>query len=120
MDLRRDDLTRIARAPAKLNLFLASLGRRDDGFHELETLMVPIRLFDSVAFLPIPSSKSGELPELTLSVHVCDSGRAGAKYATIPEGRENLVVRSLELLQQRSGCEFGAEVELTKRIPSEA
>jgi 4-diphosphocytidyl-2-C-methyl-D-erythritol kinase len=120
MDLRRDDLTRIARAPAKLNLFLESLGRRDDGFHELETLMVPIRLFDSVSFLPILSAKPGELPELELSVHVCDSVCAGRKSDAIPEGRENLIIRVLELLRQRSGCELGAKIDLAKRIPSEA
>jgi 4-diphosphocytidyl-2-C-methyl-D-erythritol kinase len=120
MDLRRDDLTRIARAPAKLNVFLGMLGRRDDGFHELETLMVPIRLFDSVAFLPISPTKSDEVAELQLSVRVCDSVGAAAKSAAIPEGRENLIIRALELLRQRSGCEFGAKIALVKRIPSEA
>jgi 4-diphosphocytidyl-2-C-methyl-D-erythritol kinase len=120
MDLRRDDLTRIARAPAKLNLFLESLGRRDDGFHELETLMVPIRLFDSVSFLPVLPAISGELPALNLSVRMCHTVRASAKNSAIPEGRENLIIRALELLQQRSGCELGANVQLTKRIPSEA
>ena len=38
----------------------------------------------------------------------------------IPTGADNLVVRALELLRQRSGCELGAKVELVKRIPSAA
>ncbi len=36
--------------PAKLNLFLEVLERRDDGFHEIETLMVPVSLYDTLRF----------------------------------------------------------------------
>ena len=39
-------------APAKLNLFFEVLGKRSDGFHEIETLMVPINLYDSLTFTP--------------------------------------------------------------------
>jgi 4-diphosphocytidyl-2-C-methyl-D-erythritol kinase len=120
MDLRRDDLTRIARAPAKLNLFLDLLGRRDDGFHDLETLMIPIRLCDSVSFLPLLPAGDGDRPPIKLSVRMCDPVRADTKRAAIPQGRENLIVRALELLRDRSGCELGANVELVKRIPSAA
>ena len=48
MYLRRDEPTRTARAPAKLNLYLEVGERRGDGFHELETLIVPIRIWDSL------------------------------------------------------------------------
>ena len=40
------------RAPAKVNLHLEVLGRRPDGFHELETLMVAVNLFDTLEFRP--------------------------------------------------------------------
>ncbi|HEX4413964.1 MAG TPA: 4-(cytidine 5'-diphospho)-2-C-methyl-D-erythritol kinase [Lacipirellulaceae bacterium] len=120
MDFRRDNLTRIARAPAKLNLLLDLLGRRDDGFHELETIMVPIRLCDSVAFLPTKHSNDGDAPEITLSVRMCGPGGADTKSEAIPEGRDNIIVRTLELLRQRSGCELGAQVELIKRVPPAA
>ena len=39
-------------APAKLNLYLEVLGRRDDGFHELETLMTPVRIYDRLRWQP--------------------------------------------------------------------
>lgn len=120
MDFRRDNLTRIARAPAKLNLFLDLLGRRHDGFHELETLMIPIRWCDSVSFLPISRIAGEDVPEITLSLRMCDHAQAAKKSEAIPEGRDNIVVRALELLRQRSGCEFGAQVELVKRVPSAA
>jgi 4-diphosphocytidyl-2-C-methyl-D-erythritol kinase len=119
MDLRRDDLKRIAHAPAKLNLYLDLLGRRADGFHEVETLMVPIRLYDSVSFVPI-RRVAGETAGIQLDVRVCEPLPTASNCADIPTGANNLVVRALELLRQQSGCELGAKVELVKRIPSEA
>src|SRR5258706_9947614 len=103
MDLRREDLKRTARAPAKLNLFLNLLGRRDDGFHEVETLMVPIRLADTVSFLPVRSAENNLPAEIRLSVRVCEPVRSSLKTAPIPVGADNLVVRALERLRQRSG-----------------
>src|SRR6478752_1616137 len=119
MDLRRDDLKRIAHAPAKLNLYLDLLGRRADGFHEVETLMVPIRLYDSVSFVPT-RRVAGETAAIELDVRVCEPLPTASNCAEIPTGANNLVVRALELLRQQSGCELGAKVELVKRIPSEA
>jgi 4-diphosphocytidyl-2-C-methyl-D-erythritol kinase len=119
MDLRSDDFTRLARAPAKLNLFLEVLGRRPDGFHELETLMVPIRLFDQLALVPTPSPSPTELGEIHLDVRTCWPADAPIT-PSVPTGRENLVVKALELLRERSGCRSGAHVTLTKRVPPAA
>lgn len=119
MYLRRDHLKRTARAPAKLNLYLEILGRRDDGFHELETLMVPIRLSDSLSFastLPIDDRPG----EIVLVVRECFPARSSKPKHTIPAGGKNLVVRALELLRERSDCQLGADVELVKRIPAAA
>jgi len=119
MDLRRDDLTRIARAPAKLNLYLNVLGRRADGFHELETVMVPIRLFDTLTFLPVRTDTVGPAGDIRLDVRVAGA-RAQSGQEPIPTGESNLVVRALRLLHERSGCELGARVGLVKRIPTAA
>jgi 4-diphosphocytidyl-2-C-methyl-D-erythritol kinase len=120
MNLRQNELKRTIHAPAKLNLFLEVLGRRDDGFHELETLMVPIRLFDSLtlAATPAVAGRSGEILFRVAGVGV--NRQIGTAPDQIPTGAENLVVRALELLRERSGCQMGAEVELIKRIPSAA
>lgn len=116
MDLRRDEAKRIARAPAKLNLYLNVLGRREDGFHELETVMLPIRIYDSLSLVPIPPNERGALGPIRWNVvHSADSPRL--RPHQVPIGPTNLVVRALELLRLRSGCELGAEVELAKRIP---
>lgn len=80
--------------------------------------MVPVRWFDSLAFEPIPATKgtSGSI-EFTLRGHrLEDVGLEGG----VPGDSRNLVVRALELLRERSGCELGARVELVKRIPSGA
>src|SRR5262245_38983006 len=100
MNLRRDDLKRIALAPAKLNLFLELLCRRDDGFHELETLMVPIRLADTVSFLPVRPDPASAAAPIQLDVRMCGPPTEPADADKIPAGPENLVVRALELLRQ--------------------
>src|SRR6266404_6063367 len=118
MDLRRDDFKRSIRAPAKLNLFLDVLGRRGDGFHDLETLMVPVRLADQVSMTRTRST--AQPGEICLDVHTCWPNRSPGLLPVVPAGADNLVVKSLKLLQERSGSEFGAHVELVKRIPMAA
>ena len=49
--------TVVVQAPAKLNLHFEVLGRRDDGFHEVETLMMAIVLFDSLYFSRLSSDR---------------------------------------------------------------
>ncbi|HEX5471440.1 MAG TPA: 4-(cytidine 5'-diphospho)-2-C-methyl-D-erythritol kinase, partial [Lacipirellulaceae bacterium] len=120
MDLRGDDFKRTAHAPAKLNLFLDVLGRRGDGFHDLETLMVPIRLADQVTLTPMPLSADDRLGKIQLDVRTCWPVRSPPLAATIPAGPDNLIVQALELLRQRSGCSQGAKVQLVKRIPTAA
>ena len=91
-------------APAKLNLFLEVLGRRPDGYHEVETLMVAVDLFDRLTFRDDPSG------EITLR---CDD-------PGLPTGSENLVVRAAERLRDESGRRLGAHIDLHKSIPAGA
>lgn len=118
MEFRRDDAKRTAYAPAKLNLYLNVLGRRDDGFHELETVMVPIRIYDSLSLFPTPLARNSP-GTIELGVRVSGTAHPASGH-DIPSGPSNLVVRALDLLRHRSGCELGANVELVKRIPSAA
>jgi 4-diphosphocytidyl-2-C-methyl-D-erythritol kinase len=117
MDLRRDDFKRIERAPAKLNLFLEVLGRRPDGFHELETLMVPVQLCDIVSLTPTPPASSDRAGGIRLHVECHWPVGQIMQPDSVPTGPGNLVTRGLALLQQRSGAAQGADVELVKRIP---
>lgn len=89
-------------APAKLNLTLEVVGKRADGFHAIETLMVPVDLCDTLEVRPGGG--------LTLT---CDR-------PDIPTDGRNLVVKAAAALQRATGCTRGAEMRLTKRIPHEA
>jgi 4-diphosphocytidyl-2-C-methyl-D-erythritol kinase len=57
------------------------------------------------------------LGEICLKVQTCWPVGSPSLMPDVPAGADNLVVRSLKLFQERSGCQFGARVELVKRIP---
>ena len=87
-------------APAKVNLGLEILGRRDDGFHEVLTLMETISLFDVIDIHPA-ASKSITSP------------------AGIPDD-DDLTARALDLLEQASGRRLCLRVTVEKSIPVSA
>jgi 4-diphosphocytidyl-2-C-methyl-D-erythritol kinase len=89
-------------APAKINLSFEIKGRRDDGFHEIETLMAPISLSDC---LTIERRKAGAGIEFS-----CDD-------PSVPCGEENLVVRAALLFQKATKIGDGVEIALEKNIP---
>ncbi len=110
----------MARAPAKLNLFLEITGARGDGYHELETLMVPVRIADWLSFKSTPAADHQAAGPIELAVRPSFAVRPPPQLENAPAGSKNLIVRALELLQERSGCRFGARVELIKHIPISA
>jgi 4-diphosphocytidyl-2-C-methyl-D-erythritol kinase len=98
-----------------LNLFLKVLGKRVDGFHELETLMVSVDLYDTLIFRDDPRG------DLTLSCRDSRSLRAGWRRRDMPGvGGDNLVIQAARLLQEATSASFGARIELLKRIPMAA
>lgn len=97
--------------PAKLNLFLEVLAKRPDGYHELETLMVTVSLFDTLRFTLAPT------PEITLHNQWCIATRQDSARKLLPAGPENLVLRAASLLTQETGVRLGVHIDLLKRIP---
>ncbi len=112
MDVQRTPSTVLVRTPAKLNLFLEVLGKRTDGFHELETLMTPVNLYDLLWFAP---ADTGDI-ELTCE-RFPSVERSGEEASRLPEGSDNLVVRAVRLLAERAGIWASARMKLWKRIP---
>ncbi len=100
-------------APAKLNLFLELVEQRSDGFHELETVMTSVNLFDRILLRRRPDdclflSQVPIPPNYNLEVF------------SMPSDRTNLVWQAIDLLKQKTGRRFGLDVLIQKNIPSQA
>jgi 4-diphosphocytidyl-2-C-methyl-D-erythritol kinase len=106
----------VVQAPAKVNLFFEVLAKRSDGYHEIETLVYPIDLFDTLHFEEDSSA------EIKLGCENVSGawGPRGVTFGDVPSGSENLAVRAAELLRRRAGVSAGASLRLVKRIPSAA
>src|SRR5439155_9100949 len=89
-------------AHAKINVYLKVLGRRADGYHDIESLILPVSLADDLTVRAAPS--------LRLSVR-------GPLADAAPSDETNLVVRAARALARRCGTDAGADIELEKRIP---
>lgn len=100
------DAARIS-APAKLNLSLSIVGRRVDGYHLLDSIVVPIALFDELLIRITP----GGAPTVSLC---CDPPAAA------PPDRGNLAVQAAELFLRRRGVAARVAIALVKRIPAGA
>lgn len=111
MRLDRQGSSLVVRTPAKLNLFLDVLGKRPDGYHELETLMVSIGLFDTLRF---EANDSGGL-ELSL-----DPGIPNEMLPLLPQDGRNLILKAAQLLRDVTGCQLGVKIHLSKMIPLQA
>ena len=60
----------VCHAPAKLNLYFELIARRDDGYHDVETLMVPISLYDTLTFDPLADDEPAVTEEHGIDFHV--------------------------------------------------
>lgn len=87
-------------APAKLNLSLRVLGGRNDGFHEIDSLMAV-------------------LPGLRDSVRIeaADEDRFTCSDGTVPSDGRNLVIRARDLFRRETGCDGALTIHLEKRVP---
>jgi 4-diphosphocytidyl-2-C-methyl-D-erythritol kinase len=88
-------------APAKINLSLRVLRRREDGFHEIDTLMAPLSIFDT---LDIERRETGGL------AFTCSE-------PGLPVDRRNLVVRAVEEFCESFGFRPHLKIHLKKEIP---
>jgi len=102
-------------APAKLNLCLEVVGPRTEGFHPLETLMVPVRIFDQLRW-------NDDLPKTRGPLLQIRNFLAGSRSTDVSLGdlANNLVLRAVQKLASAAGVEPRGSFELVKRIPIEA
>jgi 4-diphosphocytidyl-2-C-methyl-D-erythritol kinase len=114
MQVHRNSVEIVVQTPAKLNLFFEVLGKRADGYHEIETLMCPIDLCDTVCFRGTASDG------LELECRWGMASQGGSGFDDVPRDGRNLVWRAMELLRRRTGTAQGASLRLIKRIPTAA
>ena len=87
-------------SPAKINLYLRITGKRADGYHDLETIMLPLDFGDEIVCQLRPTGLSME----------CDN-------ATLPTDDRNLALRAARQLAERCQVKQGAHIILRKRTP---
>ncbi len=113
MRLRHLGSSLVVEAPAKLNLFLEVLGRREDGYHNLDTVMIAVDVFDTLRF------SNTDHPAIRLDVSF-DPRTQASQLAHVPVDDRNICVKAARLLQRDFGVKQGAFIELRKRIPTQA
>jgi 4-diphosphocytidyl-2-C-methyl-D-erythritol kinase len=87
-------------SPCKVNLLLNILGRRPDGFHELETVLQPVRVFDRLRF-----ARAGQGIQLSCTA------------PGLPTDSRNLAYRAAARFLEAAGIKEGVRLELEKNIP---
>ena len=88
------------KSPCKVNLLLNILGKRADGFHELETVMQPVNVFDEIHF-----ERGGNGIQFT-----CDE-------PTLPVDSNNLAYRAADVFLKLHNLRAGIRIRLKKKIP---
>jgi len=89
-------------APAKINLFLEITGRREDGYHELDTLFFPV---------------NAPCDRITFSTAACGTGLVFTCDDPAISGEDNLVVKTYRRYAERTGFAPDMAIHLEKRIP---
>lgn len=87
-------------SPAKVNLHLRVLRKREDGYHDIATLMQPISLYDEMIFCPAENG---------ITIHCPGS--------SVPENEHNTVFRAAAALLSQASCSSGIDITIHKRIP---
>lgn len=97
-------------APAKINYFLHILGKRPDGYHELDSLMIKLELADRLVLRRRPATGSGGAGGTAGIVMRCSGGE-------VPSGPDNLAHRAAVAFFAHCGLAPEVEITLDKRIP---
>jgi len=104
----------VAPAFAKVNLALDLVGRRADGMHDIESMVVAIDWHDLIGVsIDLPAAASMSAPTISLRV-------SGAESAAVPQDRSNIAARAAEALSELASRRVDVHVWLDKTVPSRA
>ena len=96
------------RAPAKINLTLRVVGKRADGYHLLDTLIVPVSLYDEIDIQQRPTARR-VAPLAPIEIR--------CSHPQVPLGRDNIAYRAAELLMQKAKINRPVCIRIRKKIP---
>lgn len=99
---KANDLSVTIEAPAKVNLFLEVMGKRPDGYHEINSVFQAVSLYDRLEFTR--TEKAG------ISIDVRGP-------FDVPSGEDNIIAQAYHLMKSTYGFDAGLEVSLDKQIP---
>jgi len=97
-------------APAKVNLHLRVVGRRPDGYHFLESIVVAVTLYDRLVVEAFDEQPAASEPDVSVVTDRAD----------VPDGRENVAWRAARGFAQRARRSFRLRLRIEKRIPAGA
>lgn len=113
----------MVRAPAKLNLFLELVRKRPDGYHDIDTVMLPISCYDTLVV------RQSDRDSIRITQHwrpspdqwaaAIGKDAAAAQFA-IPTDDRNLIFRALQAVSNYAKYSGGWDVQVRKRIPAGA
>ncbi len=97
------------RAPAKINLRLRVVGKRKDGYHLIDTIVVPVSLYDEIEITKKRTHGAGEMNSKHLEV-TCD-------HPLVPGGEKNLAYQAASTLLKHKEIRESVHIHISKRIP---
>jgi len=89
--------------PAKINWYLNIVAKRSDGYHEIDTLMVPVKLYDRITVNKRNADKTGVL-------FSCND-------LNLPIDENNTIIKTVKLMEEYTGRQFDLDIYLEKAIP---
>jgi 4-diphosphocytidyl-2-C-methyl-D-erythritol kinase len=95
-------------APAKINLYLSILGTRNNGYHDIDSVLVPISLYDTVTL---------DITDCDIQTTVTTDGSKATEQIFHVQSKANLATIAAELLKEETGYKGGARIHVEKRIP---
>ncbi len=100
-------------SPAKINPFLEVLYKRSDGFHELDTVMLAVDIFDEITLRITKTNIRKTEIKLNCSFE-------GVEASSVPCDARNLVVKAAKKFLESANIEAIVEIDLLKRIPAQS
>jgi 4-diphosphocytidyl-2-C-methyl-D-erythritol kinase len=98
------------RAPAKINFGLRVVGKRADGYHLLDTIMLPVSLYDDVRIDEVSRLSGKSTKQEDRLTVTCDD-------PSVPSGENNLAYKAASLLLNRAKIDPAVRISIRKRIP---